>query len=707
MDNDQQQQNLRQKQPEQQQLQPQQEEQQQRQSMYTGYGRPITLTPSQLYQREGGEDPSGRSLVSVGSSSSYPTPASSSHHSTRSYIRKSQLNKDRSPLRIPQEPPGVSDDEDAASDSFTNFEDDIDLDAEKAVSYYDKRRKGKTNRRGIEQPRDANPYSNENASAASAYDSKYQEDKSGSQSDSGNIDNEQDDLTEYEMDIGSIDNEQDDLTEYEMDILYDEGGGEGDGAFDATTTTTRRRYQRRILLVMLLLLGVCIITAVILGAILGVLIDRENEDDTSPAVQQRSGPSEAPSGPIATIPTPAPIPPTISPVSPTSSPSTPNVITDQALFDLISAASWWDDGAAILIPDSPQQKAFLWLQSEDTVVNSVSDPRKIQRYALATFFHSTNGPTSWIRKTNWLSRTVSECLWYVDEPDGIGCTSDQQVRNLEFVDNQLTGGLVPELALLTELQVLVINNQGNAAGVGGMTKGGIPNELRSLSSLVFVQINGNDLSQGAPLADNLFDLWSNALLVDFSHNNLPGSLPSSVRFLKSVTALLMNNNKLQGPIPEDIEGMVRITQLSLHHNNFNGSIPAQLTTLTTIRGLFLQNNKLKGPLPSFSTLTALSTGLDLSDNEFGGAPLPTNAFDNLSQLRVLRLSNAEIAGPLPDLSSSSGLSSGVLKDLYLENNPGLTGVVPESVCQSVSAQGGDGVVDCLLVQCSCCCAPSN
>lgn len=74
--------------------------------------------------------------------------------------------------------------------------------------------------------------------------------------------------------------------------------------------------------------------------------------------------------------------------------------TLQDLVDLLSLMSF-DNGAALQEPSTPQNNALLWL-SNNINLDTYSDEKRIQRYALATFFYSTNGD-NWKRNTGWIT----------------------------------------------------------------------------------------------------------------------------------------------------------------------------------------------------------------------------------------------------------------------------------------------------------------
>ena len=71
-----------------------------------------------------------------------------------------------------------------------------------------------------------------------------------------------------------------------------------------------------------------------------------------------------------------------------------------------------DDTIAAIVenPDSPQNKAFEWLISDTDYHPLLSESRIRQRFALATFYFSTDGP-QWLFQDHWLNHTRHECEW--------------------------------------------------------------------------------------------------------------------------------------------------------------------------------------------------------------------------------------------------------------------------------------------------------
>ena len=79
---------------------------------------------------------------------------------------------------------------------------------------------------------------------------------------------------------------------------------------------------------------------------------------------------------------------------------------------------------------SPQHRAHKWLLYEDSLglapTSGASRERVIQRYALATFFFATGGPTSW-KTHSWMNKDECNNSW-----TGVGCTDDGIVHVLSL-----------------------------------------------------------------------------------------------------------------------------------------------------------------------------------------------------------------------------------------------------------------------------------
>lgn len=134
---------------------------------------------------------------------------------------------------------------------------------------------------------------------------------------------------------------------------------------------------------------------------------------------------------------------------------------------------------------------------------------------------------------------------------------------------------------------------------------------------------------------------------------------------------MLHDNRLTGPIPAELGGLIRLPGLDLSGNALTGSIPPEIGRLNLLRYLDFAGNDLTGPIPGELGSLINLRRLDLSDNDLSG-PIPGELGD-LWYLETMRLSGNSLTDPLP-----AGLGNlRNLRALYLRDND-LTGpVTPE------------------------------
>lgn len=153
----------------------------------------------------------------------------------------------------------------------------------------------------------------------------------------------------------------------------------------------------------------------------------------------------------------------------------------------------------------------------------------------------------------------------------------------------------------------------NSCGI----KGEIPDFLSNLTDVAFLDLSGNNLTGSIP--SWLFKL-PNLSFLDLSDNNLEGLLPPSLEIHSNfpLSALILSNNSLQGPLPLLPEAA---EVLDLSSNNFTGEIPTQIgERLSHARYISFKENKLSGPIPHSLCRpnNFLLLSLDLSNNRRPG-----------------------------------------------------------------------------------------
>ncbi len=177
----------------------------------------------------------------------------------------------------------------------------------------------------------------------------------------------------------------------------------------------------------------------------------------------------------------------------------------------------------------------------------------------------------------------------------------------------------------------------------GKLTGTIPDEFKAFQMVDWIGFWNNSLE------GNLWDTSYHCFLhrLDLSHNKMSGVLDPKTFFSKSQNHLEL---------------------LNLAHNGFSGPLPPTLNNLKTLGAIVLNNNKFSGVIPDLSHLTQLRQ-LNLANNELsGGVGL---WLKELSSLSVLNLDNNNgLSGALPDLPSSV--------TRFQARNTGFSGAIPAS-----------------------------
>ncbi|XP_038874365.1 receptor protein kinase TMK1-like [Benincasa hispida] len=201
-------------------------------------------------------------------------------------------------------------------------------------------------------------------------------------------------------------------------------------------------------------------------------------------------------------------------------------------------------------------------------------------------------------------------------------------------------------------------------------KGSLPTELSSLSALVQLEVQSNQL--GGPFP-NLAD----SLQILLAHDNLFTSMPDDFFVKKSTlqTIVIDNNPFSAWQIPDNIRDASGLQELSANRVNITGKIPEVFdgATFPTLRNLHLAGNFLEGGLPESlagSSIQSLWLNGQQSSSKLNGS---IDILQNMTNLQEIWLHLNQFSGPLPDFSNLQGLVHLSLRDNQL------TGIVPLSL----------------------------
>ena len=300
-------------------------------------------------------------------------------------------------------------------------------------------------------------------------------------------------------------------------------------------------------------------------------------------------------------------------VSPTTAPSdfpsASPTCSEVFLVELIQSRS---PTTSFVSSTSAQSRALEWMIS-DPYTLALEDDRLVQRFALATLWHSTNGATWSTRDTGdigWLE-PMHECDW--DEfghrkKKDLRCNTNDQLIEINLSGHGLSGNVPAEMYLLSQLEQLDLSDNS--------LTGNIPTELGLLTELETLILYNNNLSGTIPTHVGLLtDLG----YLQLDHNTLTGSVPTELGLLAEISELFLEYNTLTGSIPTEVGLLTNLIWLEASHNVLSGNIPSEIGVLEELTWVGINDNALSGSIPTeMGLLTGFDLYLELGNNDLSG-----------------------------------------------------------------------------------------
>jgi hypothetical protein len=276
---------------------------------------------------------------------------------------------------------------------------------------------------------------------------------------------------------------------------------------------------------------------------------------------------------------------------------------------------------AINSPNTAYAQANGWLRSHPPLAASDESRlllRLTQRFALASFFYSHNGSTSWRESDGWLNYSRHECTWFSCScQEGDPNRTAAVVTRIVLQQNGLAGRFLSpafELGLLRDGLLALVLPENSVSGP-------IPSELGLLTKLKYLWLDGNSLSGTLPtelgqirslkslscrdvetlsgLIPSEIGRLSMLTLVELSENRHSGSLRSELGRLRRLTSLHASNNKaLAGKLPTSFDWLKALESLDVSGNILQGTLPSQIASLPKLAYLSVESNSFSGTLPT-------------------------------------------------------------------------------------------------------------
>lgn len=97
---------------------------------------------------------------------------------------------------------------------------------------------------------------------------------------------------------------------------------------------------------------------------------------------------------------------------------------------------------------------------------------------------------------------------------------------------------------------------------------------------------------------NILSVYSNLQTLDVSHNSFSGTIPSSICTLNLLRLHLSENRRLIGTVPSCLGKLSKMLSMTIGYNRLSGTVPMELCTLTRLKILGISHNNLVGSVPT-------------------------------------------------------------------------------------------------------------
>eukprot|EP00980_Cylindrotheca_fusiformis_P018102 scaffold5817_cov101-Cylindrotheca_fusiformis.AAC.7 len=318
---------------------------------------------------------------------------------------------------------------------------------------------------------------------------------------------------------------------------------------------------------------------------------------------------------------------------------------------------------------TPQYYAAQWLAHGDGLKVPVPRNNNVhynERYAMAVLFFSLGGP-GWTNKLNFLGPDHI-CAWYQEfkvinfEDEDLDQSS--KVYGVHACRDDGTGELAPHAIYLSKSSI-------PPYAISPPCK----INVLTFSPFTFSSFLAATNGLNGTIPSEIAGLVRLESLEIQSNPEVTGTLPEGLQSLTGLNRLMLQGCDIDGQIPSWISKMTGLRTLGLGGNGMTGTLPSDIGALDQLELLGLDGNQLYGNIDLFVTMTNLRS-LYLDNNYFSGT-LSEEWMDSLSRLEELDMSDNVLDGGIPEgfFNHDNELS---LKVIDLHGNQ-LTGPFPSSI----------------------------
>lgn len=213
------------------------------------------------------------------------------------------------------------------------------------------------------------------------------------------------------------------------------------------------------------------------------------------------------------------------------------------------------------------------------------------------------------------------------------------------------------------------------------------------NNTIVVGLNLSVKSLAGVMSGKQFDVFTELVDLNLSHNSISGQLPVEIFNLTNLRSLDISRNNFSGHFPGGISGLRNLVVFDAFSNSFSGPLPVEISQLDYLKVVNLAGSYFKGPIPSeygsFKSLEFIHlagnflsgnippelgklktvTHMEIGYNTYQGS-IPWE-LGNMSEIQYLDIAGANLSGPIPkELSNLTKLET-----LFIFRNQ-LSGLIP-------------------------------